>query len=95
MIEVELLDDGTGPREFSKELLEVSNLQNKVYYLRVFISRWFLSKKVREMIINQKNGSKYMMTKYHMDGMVSKRLYNPLHMLRSTLNRNSHTTHKL
>lgn len=26
---------------------------------------------VREMIINQKNGSKYMMTKYHMDQMVS------------------------
>lgn len=80
MLEVELLDDDSEPRAWSDQLLKVNwnnILPFKCLFVHhmnntqtVFIFEW-KKKQVREQIINQSNGSSYMMVKYHMDDMVN------------------------
>lgn len=79
MIEVELTDDDQGPREFNNQLLNVS-----VIALRFFEMHYLFSIKnqtnntilvvllvqMRESIINQSTGAKWIRVKYHFDEMV-------------------------
>lgn len=71
MVEVELLDDGSEPRQFADDLLMV-NIHTHTHN-RIDINSCDLCiyvRQVRQQIINQQNGSSYMLVKFHMDHKV-------------------------
>jgi hypothetical protein len=71
MIEVELMDDDHEPREFNPNLVQV---KCQVLYFITFFIRNKLPQ-LREGIINQSTGSRYIYQKYHYDRMVRPYLF--------------------
>lgn len=69
MVELELLDDNSEPRQFSKDLLSVKPL-DMIDNGDQELTLVFICLQVRQQIINQQNGSSYMMVKFHLDHKV-------------------------
>lgn len=74
MIEVELLDDDRPPRDFNPVLLTVSEHNTFPYFTGNLLKFKHFDLKIRDSIINQSTGSKWMLVKNHYDEMVRRLL---------------------
>lgn len=68
MTELELMDDDREARQFNANLLEVSGDRLSAHHSNLIIT--FHRFQMRDLIINQTSGSKWMFVKYHFDNMV-------------------------